>query len=58
LSRGSLSAAKQAVKLGNESRATDIRVDQLSSRVERLEKVVDLSFAEFAEEQDGRMNQE
>jgi len=58
LVRSSLSASIQVTKLGNESRATNVKVDLLSTRVERLEKVVDLSFAEFAEEQDGRMNQE
>ena len=58
LVRASQTSAIQVAKLGNESRGTVIRVGQLSSRVDRLEKVVDLSFAEFAEEQDGRMNQE
>ena len=53
-----MSSAIQATKLGNEGRATNVKVDLLATRVERLEKVVDLSFAEFAEEQDGRVNQE
>jgi hypothetical protein len=58
LLRGSLTPAVQVSHLGNQTRATDMRVDELNSRVQRLESVVDLSFAEFAEEQDGRINQE
>jgi hypothetical protein len=35
-----------------------MRVHLLLTRVERLESAIDLGFAEFAEEQDGRVNQE
>ena len=48
----------QVSGIGNLSRATDLKVDLLASRVHRLESVVDLGFAEFAEEQDGRVNYE
>jgi uncharacterized Ntn-hydrolase superfamily protein len=58
LLRGSQPAAVQVTQIGNQSRATDMRVDQLATRVKNLESVVDLSFAEFAEEQDGRINLE
>ena len=56
--KSSLTPEVQVSGLGNLARATDMKVDQLSTRVQRLESSVDLSFAEFAEEQDGRVNQE
>ena len=58
LLKGTMSSDIQISGLGNLTRATDIRVDLLTSRVQRLESHVDLSFAEFAEEQDGRVNYE
>jgi hypothetical protein len=56
--KSAMPPAVQVMSLGNQTRATDIRVEQLASKVQRLESVVDLSFAEFAEEQDGRVNHE
>jgi hypothetical protein len=58
LLKSSLPAAVQVTQIGNQSRATDMRVDQLATRVKTLESIIDVSFAEFAEEQDGRINQE
>ena len=56
--KSSMPPEVQVSGLSNSTRATDIRVDLLTSRVQRLESNVDLSFAEFAEEQDGRINHE
>ena len=58
LLKSSLAPEVQVSGIGNLSRATDLKVDLLTSRVQRLESTVDLSFAVFAEEQDGRINYE
>jgi len=51
-------ASVQQVVLANQCASTDLRVDLLSSRLTRLETASDLSDAIFAEEQDGRINEE
>jgi len=51
-------ASVQQVVLANRGIATDLRVEALSSRMAKLESTFDLSSAVFAEEQDGRINEE
>ena len=48
----------QVLSVSNKTTAVDMKVDLLSVRVDRLESAADLSCAQFAEEQDGRLNVE